>query len=201
VKTKLSGVSLVKMGHNFKLLVILFLTAKSFCECKNLFELQANNSSKNYTKQPSSLYLSRCDSNNDCFASDRNLRCVDYKCRCAPNYNYEAYDQKCKFFSCYDNIECRTYDEYRYCLDVGYYGTCNCDTNYYVDYSNGDKCTYSYIFNMTLVWIVVGVVLALKISLIVIAIHRHRKSKNKSKTSTFVKINGHVRTNPAKIRY
>jgi hypothetical protein len=172
VKTKLSGVSLVKMGHNFKPLVILFLMAKSFGEYNNPFELRA----KNYATQVSSSYLSRCDSNNDCFASDKNLRCVDHKCKCAPNYDYETYEQKCKFFSCYDNIKCRTYDEHRYCLGAGYYGTCNCDTNYYVDYSNGDKCTY--IYNMTSVWIVVGAVLASKISLIVIIIYRHRKSKN-----------------------
>jgi hypothetical protein len=105
------------MGTNYKF--IIFIIALSFGDCKNLYELQTNNSSLNHTKDTkklsSSSHSSHCNSNADCLTSDKNFKCVDHKCGCASNYNYATNKQKCSFFIYSNDIEFRTYDERRHC--------------------------------------------------------------------------------------
>jgi hypothetical protein len=165
------------MGVNSKVFVILILTVISFSDCKNLFKLEANNTSTNQTKQLSSSYLEYCYWNSDCLGF--NTKCVDNKCRCAPNYKYNGLSRSCQYFSCIWNSDCQTYDYNRYCSS----GYCYCYSSYYSDYSNGDKCKYSYTpsysytysYDYTWVWILVGIVIPLKIALLVIYIQRRRR--------------------------
>jgi hypothetical protein len=96
-------------------------------------------------------------------------------------------------FTCSDNVFCRIKDEHRYCSGHGFlYGICVCDINYYADFSKSGKCTYAYTFEKTCIrYLIVGV-FPLIIMLIVFIIRRRRKSN--AQPSTFVNINGHVRT-------
>ncbi len=165
------------MGVNSKVFIILILTVISFGDCKNLFELKANNTSTNYTKQLSSYSFGYCTYDYNCLGF--NKKCVDAVCRCAPNYKYNIYSSKCEYFSCTWNFDCQEYDYNRYCSS----GYCYCYSGYYSDSLNGGKCKYSYTpsysytysYDYTWLWILVGIVIPLKIAFIVIYIRRRRR--------------------------
>ncbi len=157
------------MGVNSIIFSFLISIVFSFGDCKNLFELKANKTLTNHSKQLSSSYLEYCYWSSDCL--DFKTKCVDNKCRCAPNYKYDYSSQSCQYSSCTWNSDCQTYDYNRYCN----YGTCYCYSGYYADYSNGQKCTYSYSYDYTWVWILVGIVIPLKIAILIFYIRRRRR--------------------------
>jgi hypothetical protein len=155
------------MGVNSIIFSFLISIAFSFGDCKNLFELKANKTLTNDSIQLSSSYLGYCDWNSDCLGFD--TKCVDNKCRCAPDYKYDYLSQSCQYCLCTSDSDCQTYDYNRYCS----FHHCYCYSGYYTDYSNGQKCTYSY--DYTWVWILVGIIIPLKIAILIFYIRRRRR--------------------------
>jgi len=157
---------LVKMMIDSKFFIICFLAIIAFCESEELFEIKSNDTLKGQTKQLFSDYFETCDWNNNC-SGDHQV-CVDHICRCAPNYKHNTDTYQCENFKCTLDSDCWDYDYNRYCS----YGTCYCSGGHYVDYSNGEKCTYFY--DYTWVWILVGIIILLKVFIIICCIRIRR---------------------------
>ncbi len=154
-----------------KFFIICFLAIIAFCESEELFKIKSNDTLKGQTKRLFPDYLGSCNSYYNC-RGDHQV-CVDYICRCVPNYKNNYGTEKCEHFDCYSDSDCREYDFNRYCS----YKYCDCLSGYYEDSTNGNKCEYSssstgYYW----VWILVAIVTVISgiISILVFCIRRRR---------------------------
>ncbi len=151
------------MQINSKFFIICFLSIYQFCKSEDLTELKTNTTLTNHTIK---LSLSYCEWNSDC--SGIHTRCVDNQCKCAPNYKYNFITNECEYFRCTSSYECWEYDFERYCS----YGTCYCNSGYYADFSNGEKCTKINTYDFTWVWILVAIGIILTISFIIFYVRK-----------------------------
>jgi hypothetical protein len=119
-----------------KFFIICFLAIVIFCESEELFEIKSNDTLKGLTKQLFSDYLGSCNRSYDCWGDHQ--VCVDYICRCIPNYKYDNVTEECEHFYCYSDFDCQEYDYKRYCSN----NSCNCVDGYAEDSTNGNKCKY-----------------------------------------------------------
>ncbi len=161
-----------------KFFIICFLAIIAFCQSEELSKIKSNNTLKGQTKKLYSDYFESCNSNYECSGDHR--KCVDDRCRCAADYKYNYVTKKCDRFYCYLDSDCQEYDFYRHCS----YKSCYCDSGYNEDYTNGNKCKYSYTpssstgyyyYDFTWVWILTAIIILVKISILVFYIRRRRR--------------------------
>ena len=72
-----------------------------------------------------------CFENKDCvMGSDDNRLCVDHKCQCKPNYQFDYINNLCRYFTCRLDKDCQSHDSNRRC-DA--YDGCKCKDEYVED--------------------------------------------------------------------
>jgi hypothetical protein len=116
-------------------IILLYVSQKLFqnVNCDPINRLKSN--SANGIEAKSSTYLNFCSSNLNCGWSQV---CVNFLCRCKPNYKYSYPTSSCVYSTCVWNSDCQSYDFHRICRS----GYCSCDSNYYAD-SYNNVCKFS----------------------------------------------------------
>ena len=84
--------------------------------------------------------------------TSENVLCVDYFCKCAPNFNRvmivndnqteHMLPWKCEWFVCSLDEHCQSHDHHRVCQTST--GTCVCRPDFLEDTTNGRKCVPQY---------------------------------------------------------
>ncbi len=165
-----------------KFFIICFLAIIAFCESEELFKIKSNDTLKGQTKRLFPYYLESCNSYYNC-RGDHQV-CVDFICRCVPNYKYEDGTKKCEHFNCSYNSDCRGYDFNRYCSNK----YCDCLSGYYEDSTNGNKCEYfytpssiteSYYYDFTWVWILIGIVIVIVGIILILIFNRYVRRRRR----------------------
>jgi hypothetical protein len=157
-----------KMGVK-SAIILLYVLQNLFqnINCDPINRLESN--STNGIEAKSSAYLNYCSSNLNC---GLNQVCVDYSCRCEPNYKYSYQSLSCVYSTCVLNSDCQSYDLHRICRS----GYCSCDSNYYSD-SYNKVCKFS---GASILWVWILFPIAISIIIAVLIYYFYRRNRRLS---------------------